>query len=132
MSHFNTAKPWFLCFLLMFSTVFTGAVVPDSQGQQDKSNLVIPFVMVLSPTQGEIFPSGAIISFNGSATDRDLMDITHTLTWNSDIDGLIGTEGSFVTILNDGEHTISARATDSLGNEETVKIKIQVGENKHK
>ena len=89
MPRIKTVNIWILCLPLMLITMLVYAAVPPNSSElpEDKTDLVVPFVLMVSPIEGEIFPSGAIISFNGSATDRDLMDITHTLVWGSSIDG---------------------------------------------
>lgn len=72
-----------------------------------------PSVTITSPADGTTVSSGASVSFAGSATDAEDGDITNSLVWTSDLDGQIGTGGSFSAILSEGSHTITAVATDS-------------------
>lgn len=64
---------------------------------------------------GASFDSGASISFAGSASDSEDDDVTASLVWTSDLDGQIGTGGSFSATLSQGTHSIRAEATDSAG-----------------
>jgi len=86
-----------------------------------------PIVSITSPADGSTFASGATILFAGSASDTEDGDLTASLAWTSDIDGPIGTGGSFSTTLSDGNHTITASATDSGGKTGSVSISITVG-----
>ncbi len=86
-----------------------------------------PTVSKLSPADGSTFDSGATISFAGTASDTEDGDLTDSLVWTSDIDGQIGTGGSFSTTLSDGNHTITASVTDSGGKTGSASIGITVG-----
>ena len=86
-----------------------------------------PIVAINSPADGATFSSGTTISFAGTATDTEDSDLTASLTWTSDIDGSIGTLGSFSTTLSDGNHTITASVTDSGGKTGTASVSITVG-----
>ncbi|MGB2809711.1 MAG: Ig-like domain-containing protein, partial [Sedimentisphaerales bacterium] len=72
-----------------------------------------PVVTITSPSDGATFGSGVVISFVGTATDTEDGDLTSGLVWQSDIEGEIGTGGSFTTMLIDGEHVITTSVTDS-------------------
>jgi hypothetical protein len=88
-----------------------------------------PVVTITSPADDDDpFDSGATISFAGTATDTEDGDLTASLVWTSDLDGQIGTGGSFSTTLNDGTHTITASVTDSGGLTGSDSISITVGE----
>lgn len=86
-----------------------------------------PTVVISSPADGSSFDSGATISFTGTATDPEDGDLTSSLVWTSDLDGQVGTGGSFSTTLSDGTHTIAASVTDSGGLTGTDSITITVG-----
>ena len=86
-----------------------------------------PTVSIASPADGSTFGSGATILFEGTASDTEDGDLTASVAWISDIDGPIGTGGSFSTTLSDGNHTITASATDSGGKTGSVSISITVG-----
>lgn len=86
-----------------------------------------PVVTITSPADGSTFDSGATILFEGTASDTEDRDLTANLAWTSDIDGPIGTGGSFSTTLSDGNHTITASVTDSGGATGNASISITVG-----
>jgi subtilisin len=86
-----------------------------------------PAVTITSPADGSAFDSGATILFEGTAGDTEDGDLTASLVWTSDIDGQIGTGGSFSTTLSDGNHTITAAVTDSGGATGSASISITVG-----
>jgi subtilisin len=85
-----------------------------------------PTVSIISPADGSTFDSGGTIVFEGTATDTEDGDLTATLVWTSNIDGQIGTGGSFSTTLSDGTHTITASVTDSGGTTGSDSISITV------
>ncbi len=74
-----------------------------------------PAVVITSPTDGASFETGENISFAGSATDSEDGTLTSSLVWMSNLEGQIGTGGSFGAVLSDGTHVITASATDSGG-----------------
>ena len=88
-----------------------------------------PTVSITSPADGASFDSGASISFAGSASDPEDGDLTASLVWTSNLDGQIGTGGSFSAVLSDGAHTISASVTDSGDNSggETITVTVNNG-----
>ena len=87
-----------------------------------------PVVTITSPSDGATFGSGVVISFVGTGIDAEDGDLTSGLVWQSDIDGQIGTGGSFTTTLNDGEHAITTSVTDSGSNIGSASISITVGD----
>ena len=86
-----------------------------------------PVVSITAPTDATTFQSGEIISFVGSASDTEDGDLTASLAWSSDIDGAIGTGGSFSTTLTDGNHTVTASVTDSGSKSGSASVSITVG-----
>ncbi len=88
-----------------------------------------PSVSITSPVDGSTFVSGATILFEGTASDTEDEDgaLTASLVWTSDLDGSIGTGGSFSTTLTDGNHTITAEVTDSGGKTGSATRSITVG-----
>jgi subtilisin family serine protease len=87
-----------------------------------------PTVPIANPADGSIFDSVVSILFEGTASDTEDGDLTASLVWTSNIDGQIGTGGSFSTTLSDGNHTISASVTDSGGKTGSASISITVGD----
>jgi hypothetical protein len=73
-----------------------------------------PTVAITAPASGLSFVEGTNITFTGTATDPEDGNITPGLSWNSDLDGSIGSGGSFsISTLSVGAHTITASVTDS-------------------
>lgn len=87
-----------------------------------------PKVTISSPSDEQVFASGASISFAGTADDKEDGDVTPSLVWVSDIDGQIGTGGSFSKILTDNSHTITATATDSGNKSGSKSVTITVSD----
>ena len=73
-----------------------------------------PTASISSPTGGSV-SAGTMVSFIGSATDREDGDIASRLVWTSNIDGQIGQGGTFQRILSAGNHVITAKVVDSGG-----------------
>jgi len=74
-----------------------------------------PAVVIASPADGAYFDTGLSISFAGSASDSKDGNLTSSLIWTSNLEGQIGTGGSFGAPLSAGTHVITASATDSGG-----------------
>ena len=74
-----------------------------------------PQVKITAPANLSIFEAGDSIAFTGTADDAEDGDIRGDLDWSSDIDGTIGSGGSFSTSLSTGFHTVTATVTDSGG-----------------
>ena len=86
-----------------------------------------PTVVIDSPGTGTTAIVGDVIDFLGSASDAEDGDLSSALNWTSDIDGLIGTGGSFsVSTLSLGTHSITASSIDSRLNEGVAQIVLLV------
>ena len=98
-------------------------------GQSNSIRFVLsdPAVRIESPNEGEVFGSGEVIDFSGTATDSVDGDISTDIDWSSSIDGSLGTGASISTTLSDGTHTITASVDDSSSNTATADIDISVG-----
>jgi FtsP/CotA-like multicopper oxidase with cupredoxin domain len=73
-----------------------------------------PVVTITSPADLSTFTFGDSVTFTGTAMDTQDGDISASLTWSSDLDGAIGSGGTFsTTTLSVGTHLITATATDS-------------------
>ena len=109
------------------------AEVTDSGSATGSSSIAVevsnvpPAVAITNPVDGSTSDSGATILFEGTASDTEDGDVTASLVWTSDIDGQIGTEGSFSTTLSDGNHTITASVTDLGGKTGSASVSITVG-----
>ncbi len=93
------------------TSVFNPVLVPGGGGGSNTA----PSVTITSPANNATFSSGASITFSGSAADAEDGDLTSSLVWTSNLDGQIGTGGSFGAVLNDGTHTVTASVSDSGG-----------------
>ncbi len=75
-----------------------------------------PTVAIVAPANNTQVAVGTAVTFTGTANDTIDGTIASTLTWTSDIDGLIGTGASFTTsTLSLGTHTITASVANSGG-----------------
>ena len=73
-----------------------------------------PTASISAPADLSSFVAGTSVTFTGMGSDTEDGDVTASLAWTSDLDGPIGTSGSFSTsTLSVGTHTITALATDS-------------------
>jgi hypothetical protein len=88
----------------------------------------VPVVTLSAPANGADFSIGVTITFTGSATDPEDGALTGiSLVWTSNIEGQIGTGGSFTRDdLSAGIHTITLTAADSQGSTGTQSITITV------
>jgi subtilisin family serine protease len=107
------------------SSVFAPLLVAGSGSGPAPTNNP-PTADIANPTDGASFDSGATITFTGTASDTEDGDLTDTLSWASDVDGPIGTGGSFSAILSGGLHTITASVADSGGLTGSTSIAITV------
>lgn len=120
---------------LLNSTMPTSSLsgITVTGGRLDLSDVITPAVasptvVISSPLEGATFDSGAQITFTGSATDVDgTTDLSGSLQWTSNIDGSIGTGGTFTRGLSDGSHTITASVVGSNGETGSSTVSIQVG-----
>jgi VCBS repeat-containing protein len=86
-----------------------------------------PQVTIITPQDGASFNLGDAIDFNATASDIEDGDLTANISWESNIDGVIGTGGSFTySNLTEGGHTIKASAIDSSNLTGTDQISISV------
>ncbi|MFK7925208.1 MAG: malectin domain-containing carbohydrate-binding protein [Bacteroidia bacterium] len=73
-----------------------------------------PVVTITSPTNATTVIDGTSVNFVGTANDPEDGDISANLSWESDLDGAIGTGASFnIASLSVGTHTITASVTDN-------------------
>ncbi|MFQ5433422.1 MAG: tandem-95 repeat protein [Anaerolineae bacterium] len=97
------------------------AFVADAGGLTASDAITItingaPTLTVTSPTSGSNFTEGTAVTFTATATDLEDGDISANISWTSDLDGAIGSGGSFVlSTLSVGTHMITAAVTDSNG-----------------
>ena len=90
----------------------------------------IPEALITSPSEGQTYIEGDSVHFTGSGIDEEDGELAgSTLTWSSDIDGVLGTGGSFSsTDLSINTHIIKLVAMDSRGRADSAKVTIHVDE----
>lgn len=86
-----------------------------------------PLVVISAPGPVLSFPAGAAIAFSGSSIDDEDGDLSDTLVWTSDLDGVLG-EGATLSVdwLSPGLHTITAVCLDSGGEEGSARIDVTI------
>ncbi|MEM7051779.1 MAG: M36 family metallopeptidase [Acidobacteriota bacterium] len=76
----------------------------------------VPNVNISSPADPTTVTDGDSVTFTGTATDTEDGTLTGSLSWSSNLDGTIGSGGTFsTTSLSVGTHTVTASVTDSGG-----------------
>jgi hypothetical protein len=85
-----------------------------------------PTVAISSPSSRSSYASGAVVNFSGSANDAADGNLTGGIQWTSNVDGPIGSGGSFSRVLSSGVHTITANVTDSAGLMASTQVTITV------
>jgi hypothetical protein len=97
------------------------ATVTDTRGLMGSGMVSItinapPTVTISAPADGSRYDEGDAVTFTASAGDPEDGDLTPDLAWQSNLDGLIGSGGSFTrSDLSAGTHTITATVSDSHG-----------------
>ncbi|MCP4980954.1 MAG: PQQ-binding-like beta-propeller repeat protein, partial [Gammaproteobacteria bacterium] len=77
---------------------------------------IAPTVSITSPLDGQQFDTSSSIVFSGTASDVEDGDLSASLSWSSNLDGVLGTGATFnLNALSIGSHTITATVTDSGG-----------------
>jgi hypothetical protein len=95
-----------------------------AQGRPCLSNATnnAPVLSVIDPDNGDTYNQGNPVQFIGAATDDqdDTTALSNTITWTSNLQGLLGTGPSVVrSDLVVGTHTVTASVTDSGGLSDT-------------
>src|SRR5688572_16038875 len=85
-----------------------------------------PSVSIGNPLNNSAYPSTSTITFSGSAVDPQDGNVTSSLRWTSNVDGLIGTGGGFSRTLSPGSHVIQASASDAAGATGSSQISMTV------
>lgn len=88
-----------------------------------------PQPIILNPGNESNIPVGDLVVLQGSANDLEDGTLPElTLTWSSDVQGVLGTGASVpVANLQPGYHNITLSATDSAGSTGQTTIRIYVG-----
>jgi hypothetical protein len=111
------------------------ASVTDSEGATGSAAISVlidqsgaaPIVAIASPAPGSIFQETEVIAFSGSANDPEAGDVSATLVWTSQKDGVLGQGPSFsATNLSRGKHNVTVTATDPGGKTGSAQISFRV------
>jgi hypothetical protein len=86
-----------------------------------------PTVVISAPSDGSTLSSAGPISFSGSASDPQDGDVSASLSWESDLDGLVGTGPGFsISNLSIGLHVVTATAMDGDGKQGSDSVSFTV------
>jgi hypothetical protein len=113
------------------------ASIVDSLGEPASDQLTLtiavnaaPTVSITAPADATTETEGVLVSFAATAGDAEDGDLTAAIAWTSDLDGSIGSGGSFaLATLSVGTHTITAAVTDSLGAPGSMPITLTIAVN---
>jgi subtilase family protein/Big-like domain-containing protein len=117
----------------------TGISVFDSRNGITKPRIQIddaisslnpsPIVNIITPIDGASVGAGDNVSFTGTATDVPDGDLSTSIEWSSNIDGVLGTGSNINTSFCSGNHLITASATDNGNKTGTDVISLTVTAN---
>lgn len=96
------------------------ATVRDAQGVSAEAIVNIrvnaaPHVTILRPAEDTTVSLGTQLHLVGSGLDAEDGDVTASLAWASDRDGVLGSGGEVNGVLSAGVHSIEVRVVDSSG-----------------
>ena len=121
---------------LTVGTHVVSASVTDSSANTGSDSVTItvaantpPVVSITSPLEGSSSIETDLVSFSGSASDAEDGDLSASLAWSSDLDGAIGSGGTFdLTSLSPGTHVVTASVVDAHGalGEDSVSITVNL------
>jgi hypothetical protein len=108
------------------------AIVTDSNSLTSQDIIQIriqpvsaPTASIVSPASGKVFKQGSLIAFSGTASDSDGTIVSYS--WESDQDGILGTEAYIeISSLSTGKHKITFTATDNDGLTSSYSIEIKI------
>jgi subtilisin family serine protease len=86
-----------------------------------------PVVDICSPANGAVITEGDSLALEGAASDPEDGDLSRLISWHSNLDNDLGSGTPLVTsALTVGDHTITARVTDSGGSSGQASIALTV------
>lgn len=87
-----------------------------------------PTISIAAPIEGGSFIIGEAIDFEGIASDVEDGDLSTVISWESNVDGALGSGVNIQSILSLGNHVITARVTDSGSQSVSAIVNIEVME----
>ncbi|MEH6591193.1 MAG: S8 family serine peptidase [Halioglobus sp.] len=107
------------------------ATVSDSVGFEAGDSVTVtvvnkPTVEILAPVNGDTVIAGQPLVLSGQAGDVENGDLSGSISWNSSVDGVLGTGAGISPVLSVGLHTISATVTDLDGYTPTINAQVQI------
>ena len=85
-----------------------------------------PVVNITAPEDGAGFVPDDQVTFTGTASDLEDVDLSAGIDWTSNLDGPLGTGASIPSTLSSGTHTVTASVTDAGGKSATDQITVTV------
>ncbi len=114
--------------LLVIDTHTVTMTVTDELGEICTDSVLIPVssrpdATIDTPSDGDNVAQGADLTFSGVVSDDEDPEVDLTVTWTSDVDGLLSTaspdSGGLTTFQTDGlttgSHIVTLEVTDSVG-----------------
>ena len=84
-------------------------------------------VVTITGGSAAVTAGAAEAGYTATALDTESGDIRGTLTWTSDLDGLLGNgDNATLTFTTVGSHVLTARAVDSAGDYDTDTLAVTV------
>lgn len=85
-----------------------------------------PAIEITSPEADSSFNDETTITFSATATDPEDGNLSESLEWSSNLDGVLGYGSEITAVLSAGEHTISVSVTDSEGETSVETIQLEI------
>ncbi|WP_144395430.1 fibronectin type III domain-containing protein [Pleionea sediminis] len=103
----------------------------DTSGNEDPNDIPTnsntdPSIIITSPETGSTFNDQDQITFSATADDNENGDLSDSIEWVSDLDGVIGQGANITAQLSAGEHVITASVTDFDNATTTQSLSIPV------
>jgi hypothetical protein len=108
------------------------AEVADHLGQKTVAELTLlvdtaPVVTIVSPADGTVIAEGTPLALGAAAGDAEEGDLSASLVWASDQDGVLGRGATLaIDTLTPGPHTITATVADGAGISGSARVGVIV------